>query len=151
LGTLNAQQADILRLFASEQNDGIISAAHESGQTVYFWIDRSACSINCSILDDQLCYDVVISISCSIADAAGVPIEEIGTDILKKELHGQLTELITLSQQKLGGAFLGFEDAARKSDYQWYSTHSEDFAEYYRSAVIKLDITCQPERSGVFN
>ncbi len=150
-GTLAAEQADILRLFAKTQNDGMISAAHESGRTVYFWIDRSSCTISCEIVDDRLVYDIDVAGWCSIADTSGLPADEIELSLLEGTLHSRLSELITLSQQRLGGAFLGLEDAARQSDSRWYSEHRTNFSEYYRDAVISLEVDCQLEKSGVIN
>lgn len=151
VGTLDAQQSDLLRLFSSGQDDGLISAAHASGKTVYFWIDRSQCSISCDIGDDQLRYFINVSASCSIADAAGVPTSDISTELLEQALSSQLQTLTSLSQEKLGAALLGLDTAARRADSRWYSEHFNEFPEYFRSAVIELEVSCQLERSGVIN
>lgn len=149
--TLNAEKADLLRLFGDYQDDGIISAVHESGETVYFRINRSRCSINCDIVDDSLLYHIVINMDCSIADAAGIDPTEISTEFIEVALNLKLNELIALSQHEIGAAALRLDDAARKEDYKWYTAHLTEFDKFYRSAVIDLDIECQLERTGVIN
>lgn len=151
VNTLDAEKADLLRLFGSYQDDGIISAAHESGKTIYFRINRSQCNVKCDIADDSLIYNIRINMDCSIADSSGVDADEIDSDFLEAAIKVKLHELIALSQHKTGAASLRLDDAARKKDHKWYSEHINEFDEIYRSAVINLDVECQLERSGVIN
>jgi len=151
IGRLSTEHADILRLFSSRQNDGIINATHRYGKTVYFWIDRSTCSSSCKVVNDRLFYNVEITAYCSLADANGISPGEIGTDIIEEALKKRLGELIELSRNGMGGTFLGLEDTLRRNDYQWYCEHRSDFDEYYRNAEISLEVFCHLERSGVIN
>lgn len=148
---IDTEKADLLRLFGGYQNDGIISAAHESGKTVYFRINRSRCTTDCNIINDKLIYNIKINMDCSIADSAGLSQNEINTDFLKSSLELKLNELIAMSQHKIGAAALRLDDAARKEDHRWYSLHRADFDELYRTAEINLDVDCQLERTGVIN
>lgn len=148
---LDSEKADLLRLFGGYQNDGIISAAHESGKTVYFRINRSRCDTDCEIIEDKLIYDITVTMECSIADSAGLTPEEITPEFLKSSLELKLNELIAMSQHKIGAAALRLDDAARKMNYKWYAAHHKEFDEFYRSAIINLDVECQLEMAGVIN
>lgn len=151
INSLDAEKADLLRLFGGYQNDGIISAVHESGKTIYFRINRSRCDVNCDIEDNRLLYHISIDMDCSIADSSGVDNAEISEEFIESSIKLKLNELIALSQHKIGAAALRLDDAARKKDSKWYAEHRSEFEELYHRAVIDLDVECQLERSGVIN
>ncbi len=148
-GSLDAEETDMLRLFLPEQNDGMIRAVHESGKTLYFWIDSSQCRIDCDILGDRLYYTISLSALCRIADPAGMDSAEITEALVSDALYTEISSLIERSVNELGSSALGMDDAARKANHKWYIENKNNFDELYRNSVIEINTSCRLERSGV--
>ena len=148
-GTLSAGEADLMRLFAPNQRDGMIRAEGSSGEAVFYSVERSVCRTDCIIADDKLFYTVDVNAVCRKADEHGGSNDKIDEKALNDALYSSLSALITRSQLELGPAVTGLDDTARKKEHDWYSSHREEFTESYGSAVIKLKVDCRIERTGV--
>lgn len=140
-GRLNAQQAELARLFSTGQSSGVIASADEYGSRYLYEIRSAVCRT-----DFRPGIPPVGSFSIEL-DC--VPVEsDDGTEFfpsdeeLSRSLYNQLDELLDLSRT-CGSAFTGLEAEARQSERLWYEQHAEDWEDIYRTALLELDVKCR--------
>lgn len=147
-GRLNAEEAELARLFVNDQTSGIITSADDDGNEYYFAITGSVCSKRVYPLGGGFAFSIDFQIDCELIDTRDAPTATaLSDEKLSDALRSDLYDIVNKSRQ-LGNSVTGIETEARQSHLYWYNSLSSSFSELYRAAPCELTVKCTVERGS---
>lgn len=144
-GFIDAQDAELMRLFTDGQASGLITSIDENGSVFCYRIESSECIKTISTEGGRFQCSVSVSVDCELVDSGGAEKETAPSDRqIADSLRTKLLRLVNLSRT-LGAAVIGFEDEARQTNRAWYEQHRVEWSELYSSADIMLNVACHAD------
>lgn len=146
-GVLDAEDAELARLFTHGQASGLITSAEQDGCSYFYEVTYSGCDIS-FVPGDPCRANVDITVECILIDSSGSRQPAPSDSEMSAHLRSMLLELVELSRE-YGSAVTGIETEARQSARLWFDGIEENWDSLYRSAEIDLMVRFTTEQRSL--